>query len=214
MNKKFADNMIALRKKAGLSQEQFAERIGVSRQTVSNWERGMANPDVEMLEIISKTFEVDLSTIISGESVEQEKVKKTILYRTVLLIAAIVLMAVHFVLAFFEKIELFPVVLIPGVLVALSVLIHFIFRHVTAQNDFSIIAGFDKKEDNIEIVKKQLATIDLLNLAVVVFFNVLFFAMYAGPREGQIVSSIFFFGAYFLTFIIIVVGVNLKIKSR
>lgn len=214
MINKFADNMITLRKKAGLSQEQFAERIGVSRQTVSNWERGMANPDVEMLDLISKTFEVDFSTIINGESAKQEKVKKTIPYRTVLLIAAIVLMAVHFVLAFLGKIELFPVVLIPGVLGALSVLIHFVFRHVTAQNDYSIIAGFDKKRDNIEIVKKQLATIDLLNLAVVVFFNVLFFAMYAGHREGQLVSSIFLFGAYFLTFIIIVVGVNLKMKSR
>lgn len=167
-----------------------------------------------MLDLISKAFEVDLSTIVNGESAEQEKGKKTNLYQTVLLIAAIALMTVHFVLAFFEKIGLFPVVLIPGVLVALSVLVHFIFRHVTAQNDYSIIAGFDKKKDNIEIVKKQLATIDLLNLAIVVFFNALFFAMHAGPREGQLVSSIFLLGAYFLTFIIIVVGVNLKIKSR
>lgn len=40
MNKKLADSISALRKKNGLSQEQLAEKIGISRQTVSNWERG------------------------------------------------------------------------------------------------------------------------------------------------------------------------------
>ena len=123
-------------------------------------------------------------------------------------------MIVHFLLAFLNKIEMIQVVLVPGVLVVLSVLIHFIFRHVTAQNDFSIIAGFDKKKDNIEIVKKQLATIDLLNLAVVLFINVLFFAMYTGPKEGHLIGILIFLGAYFIMIIIIIVGVNLKIKAR
>jgi hypothetical protein len=43
MNKKLADSIIALRKKNGLSQEQLAEKIGISRQTVSNWERGVSH---------------------------------------------------------------------------------------------------------------------------------------------------------------------------
>ncbi|MFR8861295.1 MAG: helix-turn-helix transcriptional regulator [Coprococcus eutactus] len=40
---------VALRKKHGLSQEQFAEKIGVTRQAVSNWECRIATPDVETL---------------------------------------------------------------------------------------------------------------------------------------------------------------------
>ena len=134
---------------------------------------------METLNALAKLFDVDLSSLINGESFERKKSKDTAPYRTALLIASIVLMITHFILAFLGKIEIFPVVLIPGVLVSLSVLIHFVFRHTTAQNDFSIIAGFDKKKDNVEIVKKQLATIDLLNLAVVVFFNILFFFMYS-----------------------------------
>lgn len=214
MSIKLADNIIALRKQNGFSQEEFAEKIGVSRQAVSSWERGIATPDVETLNALAKLFDVDLSSLINGESFERKKSKDTAPYRTALLIASIVLMITHFILAFLGKIEIFPVVLIPGVLVSLSVLIHFVFRHTTAQNDFSIIAGFDKKKDNVEIVKKQLATIDLLNLAVVVFFNILFFFMYSSPKEGRLVGSLVFFGAYFLTFITIVVGVNMKIKSR
>ena len=211
---KIGDKIKHYRELRKYSQKDFAEKIGVSRQAVSSWERGIATPDVETLNALAKLFDVDLSSLINGESFERKKSKDTAPYRTALLIASIVLMITHFILAFLGKIEIFPVVLIPGVLVSLSVLIHFVFRHTTAQNDFSIIAGFDKKKDNVEIVKKQLATIDLLNLAVVVFFNILFFFMYSSPKEGQLVGSLVFFGAYFLTFITIVVGVNIKIKSR
>lgn len=156
MSKKLADSIISLRRKHGFSQEQLAEKIGVTRQAISNWERGTATPDVETLNLIAKLLDTDLLAIINGESNEQEKAKDTISHRTTLLIAIIVLMIVHFLLAFLNKIEMIQVVLVPGVLVVLSVLIHFIFRHVTAQNDFSIIAGFDKKKDNIEIVKNNL----------------------------------------------------------
>ena len=214
MSKKLADSIISLQRKHGFSQEQLAEKIGVTRQAISNWERGTATPDVETLNLIAKLFDMDLLAIINGESNEQEKAKDTIPHRTALLIAIIVLMIVHFLLAFLNKIEMIQVVLVPGVLVVLSVLIHFIFRHVTAQNDFSIIAGFDKKKDNVETVKKQLATIDLLNLAVVLFINVLFFAMYTGPKEGYLIGSLIFLSTYFIMIIIIIVGVNLKIKTR
>lgn len=156
MSKKLADSIISLRRKHGFSQEQLAEKIGVTRQAISNWERGTAAPDVETLNLIAKLFDTDLLAIINGESNEQEKAKDTIPHRTALLIAIIVLMIVHFLLAFLNKIEMIQVVLVPGVLVVLSVLIHFIFRHVTAQNDFSIIAGFDKKKDNVETVKNNL----------------------------------------------------------
>ena len=66
----------------------------------------------------------------------------------------------------------------------------------------------------LEIVRKQLATIDLLNLAVVFLFNILFFAMYVSPEDSLHISSMIFLGIYILTFITIVVGVNLKMKSR
>ena len=68
MSKNLADNIVTLRKKHGLSQEQFAEKISVSRQTVSNWERGIAVPDVETLNLIAKLFDTDLSAIVNGEN--------------------------------------------------------------------------------------------------------------------------------------------------
>lgn len=145
MSKNLADNIVALRKKHGLSQEQFAEKIGVTRQAVSNWERRIATPDVETLDLIAKLFDTDLTAMVNGESTGTEKPRDTLRYRRVLLLASAALTAVHFVLAFSGRIPMFPVVIAPGVLLGISLLIHFVFLHTTAQNDFSIIAGFDKK---------------------------------------------------------------------
>lgn len=213
MSKKLADSIISLRRKHGFSQEQLAEKIGVTRQAISNWERGTATPDVETLNLIAKLFDMDLLAIINGESNEQEKAKDTIPHRTALLIAIIVLMIVHFLLAFLNKIEMIQVVLVPGVLVVLSVLIHFIFRHVTAQNDFSIIAGFDKKKDNVETVKNNLLQ-STCSILLLCFYQCFVFAMYTGPKEGYLIGSLIFLSTYFIMIIIIIVGVNLKIKTR
>lgn len=68
MSKKLADSIISLRRKHGFSQEQLAEKIGVTRQAISNWERGTATPDVETLNLIAKLLDTDLLAIINGES--------------------------------------------------------------------------------------------------------------------------------------------------
>ena len=75
MSKNLADNIVALRKKHGLSQEQFAEKIGVTRQAVSNWECRIATPDVETHDLIAKLFDTDLTALVNGESTAAEKPK-------------------------------------------------------------------------------------------------------------------------------------------
>ena len=44
---KFGDNLLKARKKKGLSQEELGEKIGVTRQTISNWELGETSPNPE-----------------------------------------------------------------------------------------------------------------------------------------------------------------------
>ncbi len=57
-----------LRKKSGLSQEAFAEKLGVSRQAVSKWECGASLPDTDNLITISKLYGVSLDELIGNES--------------------------------------------------------------------------------------------------------------------------------------------------
>lgn len=58
------------RKAMGWTQEQLAERVHVSRQTISNWENGRANPDYEMLKTLSEVLQTPLTELL-GVSEEQ-----------------------------------------------------------------------------------------------------------------------------------------------
>ena len=66
------DNLYTLRKQKGISQDEFAEKLGVSRQAVSKWERNEAYPDTENLIAISRFYGVSIDDLINtpiGESI-------------------------------------------------------------------------------------------------------------------------------------------------
>ena len=64
------DNLKTIRKNKGYSQEELAERIHVTRQTVSKWENGQSVPDAEMIRAIAKVFGVSVSELIEGDAEE------------------------------------------------------------------------------------------------------------------------------------------------
>lgn len=61
------------RKKAALSQEALAERIGVSRQSISKWETGEASPEISKLPLLAKAFGVTTDWLLSEEGIPQEE---------------------------------------------------------------------------------------------------------------------------------------------
>ena len=64
------ENLKALRKQKGMSQEVMAQQLNVVRQTVSKWEQGLSVPDAQMLTRIAELFEVPVSSLL-GESIEE-----------------------------------------------------------------------------------------------------------------------------------------------
>ncbi len=64
----FADNLQSIRKERQLSQEELAERIGVSRQAVSKWEQGSGYPETEKLLVLSQELNVSLDYLMLGET--------------------------------------------------------------------------------------------------------------------------------------------------
>ncbi len=67
MNLDIANRLYGLRKNSNLSQEELAEKIGVSRQAVSKWERAEASPDTDNLILLSKLYNVSLDELLSTE---------------------------------------------------------------------------------------------------------------------------------------------------
>ena len=66
------ENMKALRKNKGLTQEELANRLNVVRQTVSKWEKGLSVPDAEMLQKIADVLESDVSQLL-GAPIQQNE---------------------------------------------------------------------------------------------------------------------------------------------
>ena len=67
-------NQIKTRREAmGLSQEQLAEKLYVSRQTISNWERDKTYPDVQSLLMLSVLFDTSIDTLVKGDVTVMEE---------------------------------------------------------------------------------------------------------------------------------------------
>lgn len=71
-NMDFNNKLYELRKQKGLSQEELANRLNVSRQTISKWEVGDSSPDMEKLVAISDLFGISLDELVLNKSPEPE----------------------------------------------------------------------------------------------------------------------------------------------
>lgn len=65
----FAEKLQELRKHRGLTQEELAQQLYVSRTAISKWESGRGFPNIESLKAISKCFSVSLDELLSGEEI-------------------------------------------------------------------------------------------------------------------------------------------------
>ena len=73
MNLEIASRLVALRKENNLSQEALAEKLGISRQAVSKWERAEASPDTDNLIALAKLYHVSLDELLKIHEDENEE---------------------------------------------------------------------------------------------------------------------------------------------
>ncbi len=66
----FKDNLIQLRKLKKMTQEDIAEKVGVSRQAVAKWEAGETTPDLEKAQLLAAALEVSLDDLTNYEARE------------------------------------------------------------------------------------------------------------------------------------------------
>lgn len=65
-----------LRRQSGLTQEKLGEKIGVTNKTISRWENGNYMPDIEMLQLLAKEFNVSINELLAGQKMSDEELRK------------------------------------------------------------------------------------------------------------------------------------------
>jgi transcriptional regulator with XRE-family HTH domain len=78
MNIEIANRLVELRKKSGLSQEELAAKLGLSRQAVSKWERAEASPDTDNLICLAKLYGVSLDHLLNTDESIDDIVKEQV----------------------------------------------------------------------------------------------------------------------------------------
>ena len=73
MNLEIANRLVALRKENNLSQEALAEKLGISRQAVSKWERAEASPDTDNLIALAKLYHISLDELLKIHEDEEDE---------------------------------------------------------------------------------------------------------------------------------------------
>lgn len=106
----FSDNLLKLRKSKGLSQENLADKLDLSRQAVSKWELGTSKPDIDNVQKISNFFNVSVDDLIGNETIKTEttpinikedtKKDKILKLTTVVIVAAVILFIIIVVYKF------------------------------------------------------------------------------------------------------------------
>ena len=75
---KLGEKIINLRKEHNLTQEDLADILNISRQTISNWENNRSYPDMEMLIKISNKFQISLDDLLKGDIEMVKKIDKNL----------------------------------------------------------------------------------------------------------------------------------------
>ena len=83
MTIKLANRLTELRKEHGYSQEELADKLGVSRQAVSKWERAEASPDTDNLIELARIYGVSLDELLEFNKEQSESNKKGVASSTV-----------------------------------------------------------------------------------------------------------------------------------
>ncbi len=87
-------NIRTLRTRAGMTQEELAARLHVTRQAISNYERGQTHPDIDQLKDLADVFHVDLEALICGKIPVRNRRKALVVTGSVLLTLLVLLIVV------------------------------------------------------------------------------------------------------------------------
>ncbi|QVK20923.1 helix-turn-helix transcriptional regulator [Mycoplasmatota bacterium] len=200
--------VLKVRKERGLSQTDMASDLGVSRQAVSNWERGKTYPDVETLNQIAVLYDVSIDTLMDGKVQSFDRRERSAKFINMLLFILIVLGSVYLFL-YTDASRVFVILYL-----LCSVPVYLIFQLILKTESYSFMAGFDSKVEydvsNLRkfILELQLSILLITTLQLILELCLSLFAL-RKDHTNMILIFIYFLG--YITFILVV---NFRNKDK
>ena len=153
-----------LRKKSGISQEKLAELVGVSRQAVTKWEGGNANPDTENLIRLAGIFGVSLDELCGVDSEKQKPEPKIHIMGHILALLSLLILAAYCIVGGITG-NFDGEVLIALLVLAIPMhcFTHLVFWGMVKSGEFSMLAGYDDSiKYDTEMMKRYVAGLDFM----------------------------------------------------
>ena len=208
MSGTFGENLIKLRARSGLSQSDLAEKCCVTRQAVSNWERGKSLPDIETLTVIAAALGVSASELLQESSGDGLKISLWFLLFNIAAAAA------HTVLGALGYVNLFAVTIVPWMCVIMLLVVTLSFRAMFKSGSYDILAGFNARKDSVSATRKQMYWLHLLVGILSCLYQLMFVLLYFVPRVEQMDAAVGMMGGYIGIFAGTAIVVSIKIKTR
>ncbi|MGV3006122.1 helix-turn-helix domain-containing protein [Streptococcus pluranimalium] len=172
---KLHHRLVDLRKSKQLSQEELAEKLYVSRQTISNWERDRTYPDINSLLLIATFFDVSLDNLIKGDvdimkhQVDQSQFKKWLIVGGISWFLFSMLFPLRYLLSITQITTLFIIIAIPLFHSAFQVL--YILKNRQLQTYADILNFLDPKKNAKTSLSSELwFSIGFLAAIFLIFF--------------------------------------------
>lgn len=159
---KFGENLYNLRKKQKISQEKLAEKIGVSRQSVSKWENGTAYPEMNRIFELCKIFHCKLNDLVNDNILDFDSLDKEVKMSVVKFNKEKQnkLKIVSKTISIFSKILQVITIIISAVMIMSMLFIPSVINNTNVDNGSIIVADKNVMEFNLE----QMTTNTIVNV--------------------------------------------------
>ncbi len=210
-----------LRKTHNLSQEDLAQKLNISRQAVSNWERGKSEPDMSTILQLSEIYSINIDELLKNNTVyngninnsaSNEKEKN---YSALLFAFNFICTVLFAVYALFINNTEYSIsgFILSCVFLAMATTIYFTLGSIIKNGDFTLLAGYDKNlKYNKAKLKQMLINIESFFLLNSLITNVLSFAVTLANLPQWIRVLLLF--VFMINFLIYIVMINIKYQDE
>lgn len=155
------------RKKEKYSQTDLATKLFVSRQAISNWERGLSEPDLETVQKLADIFHTSIEELITGDEVEdrQLQMQKKINW---LFMIGFISSVVCFIITIIKP-QSNTALVMPFIITFMIGIVIVIFGYAIRNREYSMIAGYDdERQYNEQVLRRMLL---MIQLSMVIVYN-------------------------------------------